>query len=230
MHHPRAFEISALFLFSTACGLASETSVEPVPFPAARYRTMIKQSPFAPATPATTPAPVASFATNYYVSGVAKIGSKDFVTVATRDGASRFSLMPGELGPDGVTIEKVEWSDELGKSKVQMKKGAEVGVVEFDQAALQKPPPPAPVAQIAPQPVGIQPPQGRGGERRNWQQQQPQPAQPQNGAPAQRPGRSVYPQMPQVQPQPQQAGQPNSAAPQPGESRRRIRIINSRPQ
>ena len=187
---------------------AESSAVIPTPLPSERYQTLIKKSPFAPATAGAAPAAVAGFATNYYVSGVAKIGDRDFVTIASRDGQSRFSLSPGDPeGPDGITVTKIQWSDQLGKSKVTMKKGSEVGVAEFDQAALQKPPVPQgvpPQIQRTGLPGMTQVPQGQAGGS-NAPQTMGVPQIP-------RPGQPALP-----------------TTPQPGETRRRIRIINSAP-
>lgn len=196
-------------------GLAATTSNElPVAFPPARYEAMAKTSPFALATP--TAAPVApGFASSLYLTGVAKIGNKDFVTIASRDQPTRFSLTADEPGNEGVSLVSVEWSEQVGKSKVTIKKGTEFATLEFDQAILQKP------FQVTPQ--------------------QPQvPQIPQLGGPPQRPvilPRTNQPQAnPAGQPPPvPRVNQPNAAYPQitqpiiGGEGRKRIRIIPSKP-
>jgi hypothetical protein len=222
---------AALFLCASkgvACFAATETAI-PVSLPAERYQQMIKQSPFAPATAVTAPVANAGFAASFYVSGVAKIGSQDFVTIASRDGQTRFSLAPGEEGPDGITITKVDWSDQPGKSKVTMKKGNETGIAEFDEAAMQKP------AAVAPQPPaipmgvqGMQP--GRVAPRSGPTEPRP-PQLPQFGQ-ATRINRPAYPQAP-TNGNPQ-TGAPTTSAQVPGgpppvETRRRVRIINPAP-
>jgi hypothetical protein len=104
-----------------------------------------------PATP--------SFAASLYVSGIAKIGNCDFVTVASRDASQgKFSLTTGEEGQNGISLVSVQWSDQIGKSKVTIKKGNEFSVLEFDQAALRAP---VPVTPSMPQlPMPIPPPPG----------------------------------------------------------------------
>ena len=211
-----------LFFSCCFCAHGAEPAeVAPAPLMAARYDTMIKKSPFAPATAAATPPPAApSFTTNYYISGIARIGDTDFVTVVSRSDQSRFSLAPGESGPEAITVSKVEWSDDLGKSKVTMKKGGEVGVVEFDQAATQKgvavAPPPVPGAQNRPN-IPMPPQPGNNGGQHF-------PGQ--NGPNRQRAG---YPQGTPAT----AAGYPQAVQPPPGstpfDTRRRIRIINSKP-
>ena len=146
----RALSASLIFLAHGFALNAATTAANDLPaaMPLSRYDALMKKSPFALATPAgaTAAASTAGFTANLYVSGVAKIDGRDFVTIRSKDGQTHFSLMPGELGPDGIVITSVDWSDQVGKSKVTLKKGQETGVAEFDQAVLQAPPPPAAVA------------------------------------------------------------------------------------
>jgi hypothetical protein len=178
------------FALAAPAGLCAVGNDVPQPFPPDRYSKMIEKSPFAPATPvAAEDAP--NFAQNLYITGIAKLGAQDCVFVASRDGQTRYSLITGEEGPQGMKIERITYSTEVGKTKVIIRKGGETGTVQFDQAAIQHT-----AAPSAPQ----------------------IPGNPQIGIP--RP-----PGQPQVAPaRPQQPGGGS-----PVESRRRIRIINSRP-
>src|SRR5581483_5878328 len=201
----RRFVLPLIILQSSVCLVsAAETSVAPTALPRDRYKTMIKKSPFAPATPTAAVAATPGFATGYYVAGVAKIGDKDFVTIASRNGQSRFSLMPGEAGPEGITVTSVQWSNETGKSKATVKKGNETGTIEFDQMAAQANAAPAPQVTQPGQPGMIQPPRMPNIPRMNM----PQPPN--------------YPQPPQTG-----MAAPNGQQP---DMRRRIRIINNKPQ
>jgi hypothetical protein len=110
----------------------------PEPPPLSRYDELILQSPFAPATPVVQPVNAPSFATNFYVLGIAKIGQKDVVSISSKDQQTRFSLAPGETGPDGITVEAVQWDAEPSKSTVVLKKGTESGSIKFDEAMLQQ--------------------------------------------------------------------------------------------
>ncbi len=170
----RALSASLIFLAHGFALNAATTAANDLPaaMPLSRYDALMKKSPFALATPAgaTAAASTAGFTANLYVSGVAKIDGRDFVTIRSKDGQTHFSLMPGELGPDGIVITSVDWSDEVGKSKVTLKKGQETGVAEFDQAVLQAPPPPAAVANESPQ-NGPQPGRGWGGREQRFREQ-----------------------------------------------------------
>jgi len=130
---------------------ASAVPEELTPWPITRYEKMIRKSPFAPATAAPSAAPTPSFAANLYVSGLAKIGDRDFVSISSRDQTSKFSLFAGETNSQDIQLVSVQWADAVGKSKVTVKKGTEFGVLEYDQALIQK------AAQAIPTVPGMQP-------------------------------------------------------------------------
>ncbi|HWL52188.1 MAG TPA: hypothetical protein VNQ90_07125 [Chthoniobacteraceae bacterium] len=116
-------------------------AAEPEAKPLEHYEALLQQSPFAVASAAPPPAPAAtetaSFARGYYVVGMAQLGETPFVTISTRDRQKRFSLSVGETSAEGITLEGVEWAPEIGKSRVTLKKGGELGVVSFDEAAMK---------------------------------------------------------------------------------------------
>jgi len=111
----------------------------PSALPKDRYASLRARSPFALATVAVaTPAPQASFAANWYVSGVARLGDDYFVTIKGRDLSTEFTLFASEA-VDGVTLASVNWSDQVGKSTVILKKGTETARLEFNEAQLRAP-------------------------------------------------------------------------------------------
>jgi hypothetical protein len=193
---------------------AEVTSEIPAGWPPSRYEKMSAKSPFAPATPVVAAPVTPGFAANLYVTGVAKIGDQDYVSIASRDAQQpRFSLLTGETSssPEGITMLSVEWSDQIGKSKVNIKKGNESAVLEFDQATLQ-----SSAVQVSPQmPQQIQ----RGGGA----MPPGQPGGMQMDSNGQR--RIILPNQPGMPP-----GTQNPPMPAGSDTRRRIRIINSKPQ
>ncbi len=203
-------QLASAALVSMSATAAAPSEI-PAAWPEARYESMMKSSPFALATPI---APVAApgFASNLYLTGLAKIGERDFVTIAYRDQQSRFSLFTGEQSTEGVTLVSVDWQDAVGKSKVTVKKGTEFSTLAFDEATLQKP------AQVTPQAQPLPVPQlGQPLQRPVIPARTNQPLQPM-------PGTNVPQRAPViVPPNPIQPGQANDA-------RRRVRIINSKPQ
>jgi hypothetical protein len=110
----------------------------PEPFPIERYQRLIHRSPFAPSTQQATEEPKASFADELYVTGIAKLGEADCVFLSTRDKKTTYSLVTGDPPSDGIQLLAVEWSDQVGKTKVRVKKGTETGVLSFDQAVVQQ--------------------------------------------------------------------------------------------
>ncbi len=136
--------IPAVLLFGSLC--TSEAAEIPASLPIARYEKMLRKSPFALATPSEpAEAPTPPFAANLYVSGIAKIGEGDLVTVRTRDQSQSFSISASDSGPDGITLVNVQWVEQVGRSKVTLRKGTETAVIEFDQSVIQKPAAPIPM-------------------------------------------------------------------------------------
>lgn len=151
-----------LQLAATAAAAAGGDSL-PQEWPKDRYERLAAQSPFALATaPSKTTGATAPFAADLFVTGLGKIGDTDCVFIASRDQQKRYALVAGESGADGMMLTAVEWSDQVGKSKVTIQKDGETAVLEFDQAVLQAPvagvpapvvPPPQPVPNAVIRPV-----------------------------------------------------------------------------
>jgi len=151
----------------------------PVPqsFPKGRYDQLREHSPFSLATvqaPVVAPGP--GFADNWFVSGIARLGDDDFVTIKSRDLAKQFSLFSNETDREtGVSVASVNWSDTVGKSTVILRKGTETAKLEFNEAEIHATP------QAAnPKPLpGVTPPANmQGGPRPG-----PQPGGAQNPLP-----------------------------------------------
>jgi hypothetical protein len=100
-----------------------------------------RRCPFALASPIAAPvAPQAVFAAHWYVSGIARLGDADFVTIKARDLATEFSLYGQEPDPENhVTLVRIDWSDEVGKSIVTIRKDAETAKLEFNEAEIRGP-------------------------------------------------------------------------------------------
>lgn len=211
----RLFLAGSLLISAQASGAVE--SHTPQAYPASRYLKLSERAPFALATPTTvvTEKPPSPF-NNLHVIGLARIkdpvnGDRDFVTIKSRDAQQLpFSLSGAEENKEGFSIVSVEWSDRVGKSKVVVKKGAEVGTLEFDEMTVQNPV----VNPNAQRPNGVNP---------------GIPGAPVNGIinPRNQAGRPPAIPRPNVNPQGNQP-LPMNAQPQ-GDARRRIRVINSKP-
>jgi hypothetical protein len=207
------------FAVHSARAVESKASL-PGAWPASRFENLIQRSPFAPATPPVAPVVTANFASSLYVSSIAAIGDKYLVTISSREQPNKIFLATGEEGADGLTLVGVEYSDESGKSKAVVKKGDETATLEFDQAAIQQGAAQAAAQAAAPVPAAPRP----------WD-----PSQAGRPSAGVRPRGNVPPPVPgpghPVRTLPQQGylqqnQPPGTTAPQ---TRRRIRIINSKP-
>lgn len=126
----------------------------PTAFDKSRYESLRTKSPFAVATAVTTPAPQASFAANWFITGVARIGDNNFVAIKSRDLVTQFSLY-GDEPANGVALASVNWSDSIGKSTVILRKGTETAQLEFNEAQLRAAP--SATATTNPPPAGGNP-------------------------------------------------------------------------
>jgi len=115
-----------------------EAGALPTPYPETRYQLMSGRSPFAVATSTATAAPTPGFAAQLYVDGVAHALGTDFVAIKSRDQDKPevYFLEVGESSKDGMKVERVAWSDQMGKSTVDVSKGGERATLEFDEATV----------------------------------------------------------------------------------------------
>lgn len=117
----------------------ADSPVIPVAMPEERYRQMIVRSPFSLGTPE-APESTPSFAEKLFVMGLAKLGDRDMVTISSRGKSDRlFTLIGKDDEFEGISLVSVEWADEVGKSRVTLKKGSEVGVIQFNEAVIKSP-------------------------------------------------------------------------------------------
>ena len=138
---------------SAASGSSAPASQPlPTPFPEARYERMSARSPFAVAAAAATSSATPGFATQLYVDGVAHALNTDFVGIKSRDPdkPATIFLAVGKSTEDGLKVERVQWSDETGKSTVEVSKGGETATLEFDEATVKVASAVQPMAMVRP--------------------------------------------------------------------------------
>jgi hypothetical protein len=158
--------MTSRFLVLTLMGCIATATLEgadraaiPATMPKDRYQPMIMRSPFSVATPAAEPS-APSFTEKLFVMGLAKLANEDMVTISSRGNSDRpFTLVGTDDEFEGISLVSVKWSDEVGKSRVTLKKGSEVGVIQFNEAVIK-----APIA-VTP-PAGKHPPRPRTGPSR----------------------------------------------------------------
>jgi hypothetical protein len=183
--------VPALLCWLLPPGLRAETPL-PTPFPEARYQQMSARSPFAIATAsaAATPAATPGFASQLYVDGVAHVGKTDFVAIKSRDPTQQsvIFLEVGKTNPDGLKVERVIWSNTLGKSTVDVSKAGERATLEFDEQNLKngmasaappgEPGMPMPNMPVPGRPMNFPMPNGQPPYNRFFPPQPGQPGQP----------------------------------------------------
>lgn len=131
--------MALLFAMATIAAMAESAQPLPTPFPETRYQSMRARSPFAVATAAApTAAPTPGFAAQLYVDGVAHAGNTDYVAIKSRDPDNHKVLFVevGKTTDDGLKVERVTWSDQMGKSSVDVSKAGEKATLLFDQAQI----------------------------------------------------------------------------------------------
>ena len=223
--------LAASLCLSAASARAAGPTI-PQRQPQEAYQKMTEDWPFALATaPVAVAAPVIGWATNYYVGGVGKIfeNGKEvpWVGVKTKDQTISFSLYGNDAGYDGISIGVIEWSDKTGEGRVTLKKGSDVGTIEFDKASLQ--------AAAAAQPNMPPRPGMPGMPNLPGVKQQPMIRPP--GAAVPRPTNIPQPVPQAVQAVPLPGGPSNTNAPsntngaqiQPANPKQRVRVIKSTP-
>jgi hypothetical protein len=140
---------SLWLVLGTAVAMGGDNPI-PASLPGERYAEMSTRSPFAVATAAPVQQAAQSFAANWYVSGMARLNGDDFVSIKSRDLSIQFSLHGHEEDPrTGVSLESVDWSDDVGRSMVILRKGTETARLEFNGADLRNPPQIAAVSRPA---------------------------------------------------------------------------------
>ncbi len=140
---------------------ADDVEVIPSAFPISRYEKTLSHSPFAlPTSAAPSLAPAQkqpSWSDDLFIAGVMTVGAQNIVTISQRGDAQRFLISSGEESPQGISVINIQWSEQLGQTRVTVKKGSEFAVLLFDQAALASTRMAAPAPRVGPTPPPNQP-------------------------------------------------------------------------
>ena len=162
-----AIGAGALALALAGSARAEDPEVIPAAYPLSRYEKTLARSPFAlPTSNAPSVAQAQKqpgWSDDLFIAGVMTIGEKNVVTISQRGDAQRFLLASGEESPQGVSVINVQWSEQLGQTRVTVKKGAEFAVLLFDQASLASTRTAAPAPRVnspTPPPANFAPPGG----------------------------------------------------------------------
>ncbi|CAN5432184.1 hypothetical protein BH18VER2_BH18VER2_00400 [soil metagenome] len=117
----------------------------------ARYEPMVKRSPFAIAT-AGAPIPAApDFAKDLYIANAAHSTDGDYVTLASTTDKNLKEYLNTKETIHGYSISNIQWSDQVGETKVTISKDGQFATLTFNEAllgqAIQNPPPVVPQPQ-----------------------------------------------------------------------------------
>jgi hypothetical protein len=115
----------------------------------AHYQPMLQRSPFAVATAGALPN-TPDFAKNLYVANAAHSTDGDFVTLASTTDKNIKEYLSTKETVHGYSVSNIQWSDQVGETKVTIVKDGQFATLTFNEALLSQAIQ-SPVAQI-PQP------------------------------------------------------------------------------
>ena len=149
--------LALLSSFAVTGALAgSVDDVLPPRFNFDRYTPMLKHSPFAVATAVALPEATPNFAKDLYIANAAHSPEGDMVTIMSSSDQKFKKYLTTRALVDGYGIAQIEWSPDLGKTKVTISKDGQIATLTFNQSLLsQTASPGRPVASRMPPSVPI---------------------------------------------------------------------------
>jgi hypothetical protein len=132
----------------------SADDVLPPRFNFDRYMPMVNHSPFAVATAVALPEATPDFARDLYIGNAARSPEGDMVTIMSSSDQNFKKYLTTREPVDGYSIAHIEWSEDVGKTKVTISKDGKFATLTFNQSLLSQ-------AATAGRPVANQmPPRG----------------------------------------------------------------------
>jgi hypothetical protein len=110
----------------------------PLPFNFDRYTPMLNHSPFAVGATAAVPEPTPDFARDLYIANAARSPEADMVTIRSSSDQNFKKYLTTREPIDGYSIAQIEWSEDVGKTKVTISKDGKFATLTFDQALLSQ--------------------------------------------------------------------------------------------
>jgi hypothetical protein len=128
----------ALLLSFPALGALSSSADDVLPprFNFDRYTRMLDQSPFAIATAAALPEATPDFARDFYIANASRSPEGDMVTLMSSSDQNFKKYLTTREPVDGYSIVQIEWSEDVGKTKVTISKDAQFATLTFNQSLL----------------------------------------------------------------------------------------------
>jgi hypothetical protein len=103
-----------------------------------RYKSIVNHSPFAVATAAALPEATPDFARDLYIANAARSPECDMATIMSSSDQN-FKKYLTTRGPvDGYSIAHIEWSENVGKTKVTIGKDGQFATLTFNQSLLSQ--------------------------------------------------------------------------------------------
>jgi hypothetical protein len=119
-----------------ACIAAADDLPKALSF--ARYEPILNHSPFAVATAAVT-ATTADFAKDLFIANAAHSPDGDWVALASSTDNNFRKYLTTKQGMDGYSLSSIEWSEQVGATKVTVGKDGQFATLSFNQALLSSP-------------------------------------------------------------------------------------------
>jgi hypothetical protein len=133
------FSLALLSGFATVCALSSSADdVLPPRFNFDRYTRMVDQSPFAIATAAALPEATPGFARDLYIANAARSREGDMATIMSSSDRNFKKYLTTREPVDGYSIAQIEWSEDVGKTKVTVSKDGQFATLTFNQSLLSQ--------------------------------------------------------------------------------------------
>lgn len=102
-----------------------------------RYDSILKHSPFAVATAVTAPT-MADFAKDLFIANAAHSTDGDWVALASSTDNNFRKYLTTKEGMDGYVLSNIEWSNQVGETKVTVSKDGQFATLSFNQALLSQ--------------------------------------------------------------------------------------------
>jgi hypothetical protein len=133
------FSLALVLSFAALGGLSSSADdVLPQRFNFDRYTRMLDQSPFAVATASALPEATPDFARDFYIANAARSPEGDMVTLMSSSDQNFKKYLTTREPVDGYSIAQIEWSQDVGKTKVTISKDGQFATLTFNQSLLSK--------------------------------------------------------------------------------------------
>lgn len=137
------FSLALLSGFASIGAFSSNAEdVLPPRFNFERYTRMVDKSPFAVATAAVLPEATPNFARDLYIANAAHSSEGDMVTIMSSSDHNFKKYLSTRQTVDGYSIAQIEWSEDVGKTKVTISKDGQVATLTFNQSLLSQTAPP----------------------------------------------------------------------------------------